>query len=64
MKYRDKLKKLRRLSSLWEATDSMLAEAQKGVEEMLKNNPDDYGLLNSAYKHIIAARGDLDADLK
>jgi hypothetical protein len=50
--------------NLWEEADCLLAQAQKLVDEMLVANDDSYGLLTSAKDHIIAARGDLDADLK
>ncbi len=48
----------------WEAIDSLLAVAQQLVEEIREVNDDKYRLLESVHDHIIAARGDLDADLK
>jgi hypothetical protein len=48
----------------WEAADAALAEAQRIITALLQTNDDQYGLLTSARDHIIAARGDLDADLK
>ena len=49
----------------WEHADSLLAQAQEIIEALRKNNDDSqYRLLESAHEHIIAARGDLDADLK
>lgn len=48
----------------WDKADVFLGEAQELVEVMQANNADGYGLLKSAHDHIIAARGDLDADLK
>jgi len=45
--------------------DSLLAKAQEMVQELREDNDDtQYGLLESAYDHIISARADLDADLK
>jgi hypothetical protein len=49
----------------WEAADAALAEAQRIITALLQTNDDtQYGLLTSARDHVIAARGDLDADLK
>jgi len=49
----------------YEVADNLLALAQRLVEDLRAANDDsDYGLLQSAHEHIIAARGDLDADLK
>ena len=45
--------------------DSLLAVAQDIVNDILEANDDSrYGLIKSALDHIIAARSDLDADLK
>jgi len=45
--------------------DWLLNEAQKAVAEMLAANDDtEFGLLRSAYDHIVSARADLDADTK
>lgn len=52
-------------SNTYEAADKLLAEAQECVSRLRAANDDsDYGLLKSAHEHIMAARGDLDADLK
>lgn len=49
----------------YERADALLAEAQEVVAGLRAANDDrQYGLLESAYNHIIAARADLDADLK
>ena len=48
----------------YELADALLELAQKVVEHLRAANDDEYGLLESAHNNIVAARADLDADLK
>lgn len=51
-------------SDEWGHADRLLREAQEIVQKLKGQNTDDYGLLQSAHEHIIAARSDLEDDLK
>ena len=49
---------------LWAKADELLKQAQEVVDEMIRNNTDEYGLLESARNYIIMARSDIEDDLK
>jgi hypothetical protein len=53
------------LLGYWSAVDDLLSVVQMLLDEMIAKNSDEpYGLLGSARDHVIAARGDVDADMK